>query len=303
MKTLPVLSLALLLVPSLALAKTRTSASYALTTETVDAGGARGTSASYSNRGSAGGVVGLSTVAAPVEVAKHGYIGQLYDIAGLAVTTAPTTVNEGGTRQLAAAQFLDDATTLPVNAAAVSWSVQSGPIASISSAGLVTAAIVYQDTAASVQGSYAGTTGSLGLTVLNVNVDDFGTYAGDQIDDAWQVQYFGVGNPSAAPGVDASGTGQTNLFKYVAGLNPIDPTSRFSLNIAPVVGQPTQMNLVFSPRLSDRTYTVTATPDLVTGSYVPLASSSTSDSGPQRTVTDLAATGARKFYRVEIAKP
>jgi hypothetical protein len=40
-----------------------------------------------------------------------------------------------------------------------------------------------------------------------------------------QVQYFGVGttgmgNPLGVPGADADGTGQTNLFKYTAGLNP-----------------------------------------------------------------------------------
>jgi hypothetical protein len=34
----------------------------------------------------------------------------------------------------------------------------------------------------------------------------------------------------------------------------------------------------------------------------PLTSFTTSDAGPQRTVTDTNATGVRKFYRVQIAK-
>ena len=50
------------------------------------------------------------------------------------------------------------------------------------------------------QGSYAGSTGSLNLTVLNVNQDNFGSYAGDGIGDDWQVQYFGLpSNPAAGP--------------------------------------------------------------------------------------------------------
>ena len=77
---------------------------------------------------------------------------------------------------------------------------------------------------------YAGNTGTLALSVLNVNTDDLPGYLGDGIDDAWQVQYFGLNNPQAAPTVDADGTGQTNFFKHIAGLNPLDPNSRFSLS-------------------------------------------------------------------------
>ena len=46
------------------------------------------TSASYANDGSAGLVVGISTVAAPAETAKHGYLAQLYDATGLTPTAA-----------------------------------------------------------------------------------------------------------------------------------------------------------------------------------------------------------------------
>lgn len=56
----------------------------------------------------------------------------------------------------------------------------------------------------------------------------------DGIDDSWQVQYFGQPpNPLAAPNADADGTGQNNLFKFIAGLNPLDG-SRFTLSILPV---------------------------------------------------------------------
>jgi hypothetical protein len=110
-------------------------------------------------------------------------------------------------------------------------------------------------------------------------------------------------NANAGPNVDIAHTGQTNLFKYIAGLSPTDPNSRFTLSIAPVPGQPTQKKLTFSPRFADRTYTITSKPALPTGSYTPLTNpSAPSDNGQQRTITDLSATGTPKFYRVEITK-
>ena len=300
-----VAALAAMMLASAVHADTRSSANYAMATEVADAGGRRTTSANYTNDGSAGGITGVSNVAAPAEAAKHGYIGQLYDVTGLTLTAATLNVNEGTTDQLAAWQLLDDATFLAVPAASVAWSVASGPLTGIDVGGLATAGIVYQDSAATAQGIYLGQTGTLGLTVKNVNLDDFGAYAGDGIDDVWQVQYFGPPpNANAGPNVDFDGTGQTNLFKFIAGLNPLDPASRFTLAIQSVPGQPAQKNLIFAPRLTDRTYTVTSKPGLATGSYAPLTNpSAPSDAGPQRTITDLGAGGAAKFYRVEITKP
>jgi hypothetical protein len=142
------------------------------------------------------------------------------------------------------------------------------------------------------------------VTVKNVNTDDLGAYAGDGIDDAWQVQYFGQPpNALAGPNADADGTGQTNLFKYIAGLNPLDPNSRFVLKITNVSGQPGQKNLIFSPRLVDRMYTPKAKLSLTSGSYTALPNSSFTDNGQERTVTDFDGSGAEKFYEVEITKP
>jgi len=155
------------------------------------------------------------------------------------------------------------------------------------------------------QAVYFGQTLTIDLTVLDTIPDNFGSYAGDGLDDAWQVQYFGLPpNALAGPNVDADGTGQTNLFKYVAGLNPTDPTSRFTLNIQPVPGEPTQTNLIFSPLVAGRTYTVVARTDLTTvGGWTAINASAPSDDGTQRTITDLSATGPTKFYEVQITKP
>ena len=294
---------ALLLLATAAHAGPRSSTNYTILTDTADSGGTRATSASFTNDGSAGGVAGLSTVAAPAETAKAGYVGQLYDITGLVVNAASPTVNETATVQLAAWQILDDTSLLAVSAASVTWGVTSGPITGISAAGLATAGPVYANTPTTVQGSLGGFTGSANLTVLDTIADNFGSYAGDGVGDDWQVQYFGLPpNANAGPNADFDHTGQTNLFKYIAGLNPLDG-SRFTLSIAKVPGQPAQKNLTFDPVVAGRTYTVTSKPDLTIVGWTAITVSPPSDNGTTRTVTDLNATQEIKFYRIGITKP
>ena len=280
----------------------RTSPNYSITTDTLDAGGRRTASVSYTNDGSLGGIVGISTKVAPDEIVKHGYIAQLYEPSGLTLTGA-SMVNENATTLLSAYLALNDGTFLTIPRENVAWSVISGPITGIDANGLATTATVFQNTLAVAQGIYGGFTGAFSLTVLDNIPDNFGSYAGDGLSDAWQVQYFGQNNPNAAPLRDPDGDGQTNAFEFTAGLVPTDPASRFTLSIAAVPGQSGQKKLTFSPRLTDRTYTVKARTSLLTGSYLPLTNpSAPTDNGQTRTITDLNASGAAKFYQVEITK-
>ena len=310
MKTSSLL-LAAFVTPALAFAAPRTSANYTFLTDITDAGGKRATSTNYTNDGTTGGIAGISSVAAPAGTAKHGYAAQLYDVTGLVVNSAVPSVNETTTLQLAAWQFLDDTSLLAVSATSVTWLVVSGPVSGISAAGLATAGTVPQNTAATVQGSFGGFTGSLNLTVLDTIPDNFGSYAADGLPDDWQVQYFGQPpNTNAGPNADPTGSGHTNLFKYIAGLNPLDANSRFLTAIAPVPdpaqpGQffPGQRNVIFSPRFSDRTYLVNYRTGLATGTWLPLTGTTESDNAAQRTVTDLNASDPQRFYRIEITKP
>jgi hypothetical protein len=64
---------------------------------------------------------------------------------------------------------------------------------------------------------------------------------------------------------------------------------------------PNQMQLQFSPRLTDRSYVVETSATL--GGWLPLTGFTTSDAGNVRTVTDLNANDDAKFYRVRIVKP
>jgi hypothetical protein len=294
---------ALLLACTLALpVAARESTNYSLAPESTDSGGGRSSSANYTLDSSIGSPAGLATAAN--FTGKSGYAGQLYDATGVAILAEPATIDETGTRQLAARATLDDATWLDLAAAEVAWSVLDGPLTGISTAGLAGAGSVYQDTPATAQGAWGGFTASLGLTVLDTLPDNFGSYAGDGIDDSWQHQYFGADNPLAAPAADPDGDRQDNRFEFTAGLDPTDPASRFLLWVKAVTGQPDWREIVFEPRLADRTYQVLTALELNAAPWQPLPGvPPTVDDGTRRTVTDTGATAPRKFYRVEITKP
>ena len=303
MKTILFLALTAGLLPLAAPAASRTSANYSIPADTVDAGGRRLGSAAYTIDASIGGIGGVGTAAVPATTAKHSYIGQLYDPRGLIVSANPTNVNEGATRQLIATSLNDDGTSVGLAGSQVAWSVLSGPLTGISAGGLVTAGVVYQNEPAAVRGAYGGFVGTLGLTVLNINNDNFGTYAGDGLDDAWQVQYFGIGNANAGPGFDPDGDRQTNGYEYITGTIPTNALSKFNLRIASVPGQPTRKDLIFSPRFPTRTYAVQYALIPEHAAFVPLGGATTADVGEVRTVRDLNATNDFRIYRVFITFP
>ena len=221
MKTNPSFIVLLLAMASPLRADVRTSASYTFTNDTADIGGGRAKSAAYTDDGSLGSPGGYASLAVPAETVRDGYAGQLFDVTALTLTAATPLVNEGGTDQLAAWQALDDGSFVVVPATAVAWSPAGGPLTGIGSSGLATAGIVYEDTAATAQGSLGGFTATLTLTVRNVNGHDFGSYAGDGIDDQWQVQNFGLNNSLASPSADPDGDGLNNLGEWAFGLDPI----------------------------------------------------------------------------------
>ena len=121
----------------------------------------------------------------------------------------------------------------------------------------------------------------------------------------WQVQYFGsTTNPAAAANVDADGTGQNNQFKYVAGLDPTNPTSVFVLTIAGVTNQPTQMNLFFNPVVGGRAYIPQFSTDMASGVWTQLTGyTGPVINGSQGAITDLNAVQTNKFYRIDISLP
>jgi hypothetical protein len=280
----------------------RSSANYSISIEAFGEAGAAAASALYTHDGGSLGAISNGIVSSAHYASKTGYSGAQPNATSLTLALLPTTISEGASRLLAASLSLDDATQIALAGTAVTWSVLSGPISSISTMGAATAGTVYQDTAASVQGVAGTLNASLSLTVVNVNADDIPGYAGDGLDDAWQVQYFGFNNPQAAPGADADGDGETNAFEFTAGLVPTDPASRFTLAVGSVAGQPMLKALVFTV-VPGRTYAVEYKNGITDAAWQPLTGATQSDNGTTRTVTDNNAVGPTRFYRVQISMP
>ena len=128
----------------------------------------------------------------------------------------------------------------------------------------------------------------------------------------WRQTYFGspANSGIGADAQDADGDGRSNLWEFVAGLNPVDPASRFNVRIegVPDLGNPGQFipgqqAIIFSPRFPDRTYVVMSKASLSDPTWIPLGSITTNDNGTERTAIDLTAGAGPKFYLIEITKP
>jgi hypothetical protein len=116
---------------------------------------------------------------------------------------------------------------------------------------------------------------------------------------AWATQYNLVQGPTG----DDDGDGNSNILEFVTGMVPTNATSVFKTAGSAVPGQPNQFAISFSPIASGRTYTVKSTESLTSGTWNALTGSTTSDVGSVRTVIDTQASGASKFYTVEISAP
>ena len=271
---------------------------------TLDGGGGMAASANYALHGSLGGIAGTAMAAAPQSVARHGYMGQLTEIADVTLTGTPATVAEETATQLSGAAVHHDGILTRLAGADIAWDAPAWPLAAIDASGLATAAIVYRDTPGPFSGTYRGVPGAGKVLVLDVDPDNFGAYAGDGLPDDWQVEHFGTDNPDAHPDADPTRTGQSTGFRFVAGLCPTNPAERFVFEIHPVPGQPLQKNMVFAPVADGRNYTVLAQTNLPAGAWTELETASEPEIvGDQATITDSEAVEPVKFYGIRIRWP
>lgn len=283
----------------------RASFNYAIQVETLDAGGSRSTSANYCCDSSLGHAAGVSANPATVETMRTGYIGQLYELDALWITPDPLTLDERAAWQLETWLVLDDSTLTQIHASAISWSVASGPLSGINVDGIVTAASVYQNSPAVIRGTVIGLEDTLDLIVLNVTADDYEGYAGDRIDDDWQVAYFGLPpNADAGPDVDVDQDGQDNHFEFLSGFSPVDPTARFMLSIVSVNNDISLAQLKLNRVIPGRTYTLFASPDLSPASFDPVFTLPPVGSPEDDVIVqDWEAWMPKRFYSISISKP
>ena len=151
-----------------ALAGSRAGGPYTVTDAVAAQGDGCRTGGAYTACASVGGVVGVSTSAAPVQVARHGYVAGLYEVASLGAYVAATNIAHGGTRQVYPLAILDDNTTLVLALTDPAWSIDGPPLASVSSSGLVTAGTPGVSSCGTVRLSYHGLWSQVVLLVSGV---------------------------------------------------------------------------------------------------------------------------------------
>jgi hypothetical protein len=250
--------------------------------------------------GSLGGLGGLAAVESPGIRLRHGFAGQLYETRGLTAAAEPARVDEGNPVQLAAVAVLDDATLLPLPPTSVAWSVVGGSISGISREGLATTTNVYEDTEATVRSDHQAASALVALEILNTGDDDFGLYAGDGLNDAWQVRYFGVENPLAKPAEDPDEDHVSNSLEFVADTHPDDPASFFAITRIHWLEGFT----VWFESSADRVYTLYRTDDPASGDWTAIPSQTdVPGTGGERHLTDVTPTSSQAFHRVEVRIP
>lgn len=221
------------------------------------------------------------------------------------VDADPDAIDEGGSEQIAATAVatMDDQTTINLGGGDLLWRVDSGPIATISPSGMLTAAYVYQDTPAVVVAAFLGIEDEHALTVRNVGDDDFGFYAADGVPDPWQVDNFGEQNPDGAGPMDPDGDGQDNQFEELANGDPNDPLSRLKVGIGEVEGEPTWRAISIVPYVRGRRYSVESITNLATGVWAEINFNFPLIEDDKITFTDREADTSENYYRVRLSRP
>ncbi len=125
---------------------------------------------------------------------------------------------------------------------------------------------------------------------------------GDGIPDWWRALYFGGSGTTTAgqscAACDADGTGQNNLFKYVAGLNPTNPASAFVIPSTQPSGNDFIVNFT---TVLGATYFVESTINLPGGVWTVLTNNIPGTGGIVSVIDVGGAAGPQKFYRIGTA--
>ena len=258
----------------------------AVTSSGSFSGGGISTSGSYSVTASLG-CIGGSSAGGTVFNSGGGPTAQPGTAKALRLTV-PASVNESATGQLSGTATMNDDTATPLAGSDINWSSPAWPILSITTSGVVSAAVVYTDTVATVSGQYLGNNDSAELLVRDSQPDNYGSYAGDGLPDWWQIQHFGMDNPNAGPNTVCSNRNNTVLQAYIAGLNPTNSIARFGIN------QRTK-NVMEWNAVSGRVYNVYWTTNLMNG-FQPLETNIPWTRGSFTNST----VAPRGFYKIDV---
>ncbi|MGH7979565.1 MAG: hypothetical protein ACREE6_09335, partial [Limisphaerales bacterium] len=122
------------------------------------------------------------------------------------------------------------------------------------------------------------------------------SYYNDGIPDSWRLRYFGtIYNQLSISNADADGTRMNNWQKYVAGLNPTDPTSVLNEGIDQKMAQSPQDMVLYWPSVVGKTYIIKRSPMLFPGQWTDI--STNIGDGTYMEIHDTSG-GPNRFYQV-----
>jgi len=268
-----------------------------LTHATLDSAGGRSTGGDITHVATLGGLGGEMHDTAPL-IARPGFAGQLWDAVSLDITPQTAILSDNGTLQLTAQVTGDDATTQSPSAP-IAWESASF-LLSVNPVGLATTGTLPGDSTATVSARSGELIGSAVISLFDQTPDDYGPFAGDNLDDAWQFLWFSNAPNSAQPADDPDADGQDNGFEFLAGTTPLDGSSFLRIRIAPEPNQPTVRQLFFEPFRLDRTYRWEFSATLQPPWQPVLGDPPDPQLTGEARATDEVAVEARKFYRLMI---
>jgi len=201
-------------------------------TATIDFGGSVQTAGDRLNVGFVGSPGVVATAGGGLRVARQGGVGMVYFPAGYGIAADPPTIDEAGSAPesstrtaLSARQLFDDGTFGPTGAS-VTWNPATNQAITVTPEGIAQANTVYQNTIANFTATIGSDSFTNFLTVVNTLPDNFGAWAGDTFDDAWEIAQGMTGalNPTNL------NNGMPAWQLYAMGINPAVP---FTGNPAP----------------------------------------------------------------------
>ncbi|WP_338688213.1 hypothetical protein [Haloferula helveola] len=281
-----------------------TSTSYRNLNAAVGESGGRSTGATVTLDASVGGAItgGISSFTPSFVDDRGGFTGQLFDMKSINLYPSPSEVDEDQYFGYDGEINLDDLSLLEPSRDEFTWSVVSGPLSQVGDIFLLHA--VFEDTPATVQAEYLFLTEQATFTIRNSDPDNYESYGGDGLDDAWQVQYFGAPpNADAAPTVDADHDGDTNEFEWLTDFDPTDGSSRFRFAITGADPANDTVTFNLNKVVPNRTYRILADWDLSGPFSEEVTSIVVGSEESDRSAQDTNATTARKFYKIQVTAP
>lgn len=228
---------------------------------------------------------------------RAGFAGQLYDVVALKVSALPGEVAEEQAVAFGVAGRCDDGTFLAADTE--TWSLLTGPLATLDGNGQGVAAPVYQTETARVAVAALNLVATGEVRVLDVDPDNFGLYAHDEIQDLWQVAYFGPSSTNGLAGANPDGDQDNNHQEFIVGTDPLSAQSAFRVALARGGG----LRVSGAPAYTSRVYRLERTANLRSGTWTPEVAGTGSMSNGQWVVAGLSDTNPLVQYRMLVEYP